>query len=91
VAYGKKRHCYICKRKEGEREDRAEFKDDPKCKIVRIYPSTPRCVPCQRIFSRRAYHKAKARDLERRNAARQALGMPAVGEGDQDGDAAATA
>jgi hypothetical protein len=71
--YGKKRHCYICKRREGAKEDRAEFRDDPACAVVRIYASTPRCVPCQRLFSRRSYHKMKAKHRAARDAAMAAV------------------
>lgn len=86
----KKRHCYICKQVEGSAEKRKGVKDtDP---IVQLYPSTPRCKPCQREFAKRAYWKKKKALNEQRARAREALGMPKMeGSGSADATAASDA
>lgn len=90
-SYGGKRHCYICKQIEGADEKRKDLKaSDP---IVVIYPSTPRCKPCQRLMARKSYHKRKDKINEARARARAALKMPPADDTkeDQDADAAADA
>lgn len=67
----KKRHCYICKQVSGAAEKRKEFAEsDP---IIVIYPSTPRCKPCQRLMARKSYRKRRDEFAASRAAAHAAL------------------